>query len=91
MLLILEKDVANNKQSPFVTQYIQRAANGTGRTLVLVFSHAHIMFDFFQYDSFIILSICNQIRGLRLYLVVANTIFFSSERLYFSYGSDSAL
>ena len=46
MLLTLEQYVANNKQSPFVTQYIQCAANGTGRALVLVFSHAHIMFDF---------------------------------------------
>ena len=46
MLLTLEQYVANNKQSPFVTQYIQCAADGTGRTLVLVFNHAHIMFDF---------------------------------------------
>ena len=46
MLLILEQYVANNKQSPFVTQYIQRTAHGTGRALVLVFNHAHIMFDF---------------------------------------------
>ncbi len=46
MLLVLEQYVANNQQSPFVTQYIQCAANGTGGTLVLVFNHAHIMFDF---------------------------------------------
>ena len=46
MLLTLEQDVANNKQGPFVTQYIQCAADGAGRTLVLVFNHAHIMFDF---------------------------------------------
>lgn len=46
MLLVLEQYVANDKQSPFITQYIQRAAHGTGRTLALIFSHAHIMFDF---------------------------------------------